>query len=253
MAHDTVFIHLSDPHILASAERLNGIAPAEQLRRTLDHLLRLPIAPAFCLITGDLTQDGAAESYRHLRSLLAPLAERDIPLLVGLGNHDCRAHFRQGFLDQETADGGQYYFVAECGELRVIVLDSLIPGEDGGELGDAQLAWLAEKLAQPTSRRTLIALHHPVALGGMPPLEKDTLRDAAALAAIVRDHEILGILAGHCHTPSATAFAGTLAVTAPAIVFQAIPGIEQFATKPGNGFNLCTVRGGQLLVTTVIL
>lgn len=253
MASDTVFVHLSDPHILAGAGRLHGIDPAEQLRRTLDHLLGLPIAPVFCLITGDLTQDGAAESYRQLRALLAPLADRGIPLLVGLGNHDCRVHFRQGFLEQKTADDGQYYHVAEIGDLRVIVLDSLIPGEDAGELGDTQLAWLAERLARPTSCRTVIALHHPVALGGMPPLEKDTLRDATALAAIVREHEILGILAGHCHNPSATTFAGMLAVTAPAIVFQAIPGIEQFATRPGNGFNLCTVRDGQLLVTTVIL
>jgi 3',5'-cyclic AMP phosphodiesterase CpdA len=253
MTNDTVFIHLSDPHILAGAERLYGIAPAEQLRRTIDHLLGLPIAPAFCLITGDLTQDGAAESYRRLRTLLAPLTDRGIPLLVGLGNHDSRVGFRQGYLDQEAADDGQHYYVANIGDLRVIVLDSLIPGEDAGEIGDTQLAWLASQLAQPTSLRTLIALHHPVALGGMPPLHKDTLRDATALAATVRDHEILGIMAGHCHSPSATAFAGTLAVTAPAIVFQAIPGIEQFATKPGNGFNLCTVRDGQLLVTTVML
>jgi 3',5'-cyclic AMP phosphodiesterase CpdA len=253
MTEDIVFIHLSDPHILASDDRLFGIAPVEQLRRTLDHLLGLPLAPAFVLITGDLTHDGEEESYRRLRTLLAPLAERGIPLLLGLGNHDRRAQFRRGFLSQATDDDHQYYHTTECGDLRVIVLDSLIPGADGGELGETQLGWLTEQLARPTSRRTLIALHHPVALGGMPPLHNDTLRDAPALAEIVRGHAILGILAGHCHTPSATSFADTIAVTAPAIVFQAIPGIEQFATRPGNGFNLCTVRGDKLLVTTLML
>lgn len=253
MNEEIVFVQLSDPHILASDGELFGVRPAERLQRTLDHLLALPIEPAFCLITGDLAQDGEEASYRRLRALLAPLAERGIPIMAGLGNHDQRAQFRRGFLDQETDVDAHYFHAAEFAGLRIIMLDSLVAGSDAGELGAVQREWLAHQLAGPTPRGTIVALHHPVVLGGMPWLANDLLRDAAALAETLQGRNIIGVLAGHCHTASAAHFAGTLAVTAPATAFQAIPGVEHFATRPGSGFNLCTVQDGALLVTTVMI
>ena len=252
MPEEIVFVHLSDPHILASDEKLFGVSPAEQAGRLLDHLLALPIAPAFCLITGDLVQDGEKESYRRLRRLLAPLQERGIPILVGLGNHDQRAPFRRGFLGEE-ADDDRYYYAIEIAGLRVIMLDSLTPKSDAGILGAKQLAWLVEQVAEEGPRGTIVALHHPVVLGGMPWLENDLLRETQELAEILRGRGVLGVLAGHCHTASAARYADTVTATAPAIVFQAVPGIDHFATTPGSGCNLCTVRDGALLVTTIMV
>jgi hypothetical protein len=87
----------------------------------------------------------------------------------------------------------------------------------------------------------------------MPWLENDLLRETKELAEVLQGRQVLGVLAGHCHTPSAARYADTFTATAPAIVFQAVPGIDHFATRPGSGCNLCIVRDGALLVTTTMV
>src|SRR5919202_2441570 len=97
MAADVVFLHLSDTHIVEGDGELQGSRPSRALRATLGRVAGLPVAPAFCLITGDLAHDSGPAGYAFLRELLAPLEARGVPLLVGLGNHDDRRAFRAGF------------------------------------------------------------------------------------------------------------------------------------------------------------
>jgi Icc protein len=248
---EITFLQLSDTHILADDSELLGVQPAAQLQRVLDRIAGMAITPQFCLITGDLTHDSGEAGYQHLLQLLAPLTERGIPLLVGLGNHDQRAPFRRGFLGEQTDDDRRYYHARSIGGLRIIVLDSLVPGAVHGELGQEQLAWLAAELRHNAPQGRLIALHHPVALTGMSWLADNLLRDADALEGVLRGHDIVGILTGHCHTPSAASFAGTLATTAPAVAFQFTPGTAQTTITGESGFNLCAIRHRKLLVTPI--
>lgn len=132
---EIVFLQLSDTHILADERELLGVRPAAQLQRTFDRIASMAITPQFCLITGDLAHDSGEAGYQRLRQLLAPLTERDIPLVVGLGNHDQRAPFRRGFLDERGEDDRRYYHAHSIGGLRIIMLDSLVPGAVHGELG----------------------------------------------------------------------------------------------------------------------
>lgn len=248
---EMIFLQLSDTHILADECELLGVRPAAQLRRTLDRIAALAITPQFCLITGDLTHDSGEAGYQRLRQLLAPLTEHGIPLLVGLGNHDQRAPFRRGFLDERGQDDRRYYYARSIGGLRVIMLDSLVPGAVHGELGQEQLAWLAAELRHNAPQGRLIALHHPVALTGVPWLADNLLRDAEAFEGVLRGHDIVGVLTGHCHTPSAASFAGAIATTAPAVAFQFTPGTARMTTTDASGFNLCAIRQRKLLVTPI--
>ncbi len=253
MTDATTFVQLSDIHLLPGDEELLGFRPEGNLRRVVARVLSLPVAPHFCLITGDLAQDGQVASYAHLRQELAPLVARGIPILAGMGNHDHRAAFRQGFLGEAAANDTRYHYTQEIDGLRLIVLDSLIPGEDEGSLGAAQLTWLADQLATPAPSGTIIALHHSPAPTGLGALGRLQLHDAEAFREVVAGRELLGILAGHCHTASATHFAGTLASTAPAVVFQLAPATTEMTFAAGSGFNLCIVRDGQLLVNSVMV
>jgi 3',5'-cyclic AMP phosphodiesterase CpdA len=253
MPTETVFLHLSDTHILADDGDLLGMNPTRSLRRVLDYIADLPIAPRFCLLSGDLAQDGKVESYVRLRELLAPLAARGLPILACPGNHDTRAAFRRGFLGQDSDDDTRLQQTVTIDGLRVILLDSLVPGSDHGELGPDQLAWLAGELAEPAERGTLIVLHHPVELAAMPWLDNDLLRDADALRDLLADKPILGVLAGHCHAASATPFAGTLAATVPAVVFQARVGVPRMEIVDASGFALCTVRSNGLNISPIMV
>jgi len=250
MADEITFVQISDTHFLADDGEMRGVRPAHQLARVVARIAALPTPPHFCLHTGDIIQGGGTAVYAHLRRLLAPL---QIPVLACLGNSDDRAAFRAGFLGGAGGDDRPYRQVHDIAGLRVIALDSLVPGALHGELGAEQLAWLAAILEQPDERGTIIALHHPPVLGGFPWLAANLLCDADALAAVLSGTKILGVLAGHCHAASAAHFGGTLAVTAPGVVFQITPGLAAMAITPESGFNICTVRDGALLVTPIMV
>lgn len=251
MATDLAFIQLSDLHLLADPGELHGVQPDHQLAAILAAVVTLRVPPAFCLITGDLSQDGSVASYQRLRTLLEPLDAAGIPFYVGLGNHDQRAAFRAGFLGEQPTDE-RYYYATELADLRLIMLDSLVPGANHGELGQEQLAWLAKEVQQPAPRGTILALHHPVALAGMPWLAHDLLCDAAALETLLATTNVRTVLSGHCHAASAATFAQTVAVTAPAVVFQARPGVPTFVPQLRSGFNLCTLEESRCLVTPIL-
>ena len=258
MAEPITFLHLSDLHITLPGHLVHGIDPLPQMRRVIDRIRALDVTPAFVVVSGDLSDDGSAESYEVVQGLLEEIGDGDIPILLALGNHDDRAAFRRVVLGQAASDGGQPYCHSQTIDgLRAIVLDSVIPGETAGELGAAQLAWLEENLQSPASRGTLIVLHHPCRLAGPAHHYPDfILGDAAALEAVVARYpgQIIGVLAGHSHQANAAPVAGTLHATAPAVLVQ----LDFFAGSdyvpvPGAGFNLCLLDDAGLVVSPVIL
>ncbi len=252
------FIHLTDTHFLPeSGDDLHGIDPARNLRRVIARVREMAVTPACVIISGDLSNAGDPASYQHFKMALTEIQEAfGVPVLLGLGNHDQRLPFRQIILGEPDAhdETARYYYSQRIGDLRIIVLDSLIPGEIHGELGAAQLAWLAEELHNPAPGGDLIVLHHPVLPRGLPRAQDYLLADAAAFGALLAKHRILGVLAGHSHVVSAAPFAGTLAITAPAAGFFFDPGTtDGLRLLDGAGFNLCTIRDGTLIVNPIIL
>ena len=258
MSDNLLFLHLSDLHLTSDpATRLHGFDPEAQLRRVLAHIEHMPIAPAFCIISGDLVDDGEPAAYARLRALLAPLRAR-LPVLLGLGNHDARPAFRRTLLDHATALMGEdapCCFAQRFGDVHVLMLNSCVAGAVWGLLGAAQFAWLDDQLREPAPGGDLLVVHHPAARPGVPWLDDDLLRDADALAEIIAGRRLLGVLAGHCHVASAAPFAGTLAVTAPGVVFQfdPHPRRREEIVLPGSGFALGAIGGGALTYNPIML
>jgi 3',5'-cyclic AMP phosphodiesterase CpdA len=251
-----IFLHLSDTHLLSGEPaELYGVEPAAAVRRVLDHIAGLPVAPAFCLVSGDLTHDGAPASYAQLRMLLAPLEARGVPVLLGLGNHDDRAAFRQVFGDGPAGPAdGAYCYSRVIGDLRVLMLDSLLPGQVAGALGAEQLSWLADHLQTPAPGGDLLVVHHPLVSPGVPWLAGELLQDTAELLAVLAGRPLLGILSGHCHCGGSTVVAGTLNATAPATIFQFEPHPRDGQKiRPGSGYNLCAIDAGRLIVNPVLV
>jgi Icc protein len=253
-----IFLHLSDLHLAPPGRLLAGVDPMRQLRSVLARLERLAVAPAFIVVSGDLTEDGSAEGYAVVNAVLSELGGGGTPVLLALGNHDDRATFRRVVLGEERADDpGPYCHSRLIDGLRVIVLDSTIPGDAGGAVGVAQLAWLEGELELPAPRGNLIVLHHPCRLGGpVHHYPAFIVREAAALEALVARHHdrVVGVLAGHSHQANSAPFGGTLHATAPAVLCQLdfFAG-EEYQPLPGAGFNLCQLDDGGLIVQPVLL
>lgn len=204
----TTIIQISDTHIVAEGELLHDrVDTAANLNSALEDVEKLTTAPAAVLLSGDLADTADPAAYQRLRTIVESFTERtDIPVLYAMGNHDERAAFRAGLLDIALdADNAvePYDYVRMLGDVRLIVLDSTVPGHHHGELTDEQLSWLADELATPAPRGTVIALHHPPMDSPIPLMDAVAFHGADRLAEVVRGSDVRLVVSGHAHYPSA--------------------------------------------------
>jgi len=212
-----VVVHLSDPHVLAGEGRLYGrVDSAARLVAALERVEAAGLSPDAIVFTGDLADLGEAEAYRRLRGLVEPVAARlGSELVWCMGNHDERAPYARELFDELEHGGGGSFGVApqdrvvEVRGLRIIALDTSVPGYHHGSLDRAQLDWLRRVLARPAEHGTLLALHHPPIPSplteAMSILE---LEDQASLAEAIRGTDVRGILGGHLHYSTQSSLEG---------------------------------------------
>jgi len=146
-----------------------------------------------------------------------------MPLYLIPGNHDDRANLVRTF-DRHRylpRDGGFLHYVVEDWPVRLIALDTLIPGESGGQLCAKRLHWLDARLAEAPDRATLVLMHHPPFKTGIRKMDEMGLDGIAALETVIGRHpQVERIVCGHLHRSITRRFAGTVACTAPATAHQ---------------------------------
>ena len=211
---------ITDLHLKANRKLAYGVVDtAGYLERCVAQLNTLKQVPDALLITGDLVDFGTMEEYGLLRELLAPLA---MPFYLLPGNHDERQALRAAFPEhaylRQWAPFIQY--TIEDWPLRIVALDTLVPGKGRGELCAERLAWLDRTLAQ-SDRPTVVAQHHPPFLSGIGHMDHVSLTGIDAEADVIRRHpQVERVLCGHLHRPITVRFAGTVATTCPAPAHQ---------------------------------
>ena len=202
--------HISDTHFLSDGKPLFGSVTTEKnLRRALDQLVASDVRPEAIVFTGDLADLGEPDAYRRLRAIVEPVAESlGAQVVWVMGNHDERLQYSHELFDVDGSEAPQDR-VYDVGGLRIISLDTTVPGYHHGALTAEQLAWLADELATPAPHGTLIAVHHPPIptplLWAMEMLE---LHGQAEFADVVRGTDVRGILGGHLHYTTHSEFAG---------------------------------------------
>ncbi len=245
---------VSDMHIKAGGRLSYRVVDTEaSLARCVEQLRKLPQAPDAVLFTGDLTDFGRPDEYANLRRLLAPLA---MPVFLMPGNHDDPANLRaafpeQGYLRQRA---GFVDYAIDDFPLRLVALDSTIPGESGGEIRASQLAWLDETLRAAPRKPTIVAVHHPPFATGIGHMDRIGLANARALEEVIACHpQVERVVSGHLHRCIVARFGGTVACTVPSPSHQvaldlADDAASRFVMEP-PGFQLHLWREGAGLVT----
>ncbi len=187
----------------------------ETLRRVVDHLVGLDPAPDVILATGDLTDDGTASQYATLLDVLAPIADRLLPIP---GNHDECPLFRGAFADVlpgNLADDHCSY-VVEDHPVRLVGLDNSIPGRHDGRFDPVRERWLDDVLAADPDRPTLVFTHFPPFETGLRFMDDAGLLDSDRLRAVIeRNPQVRLLVTGHLHRPIHTAIGSTLVSTCP--------------------------------------
>jgi 3',5'-cyclic AMP phosphodiesterase CpdA len=204
-------LHLSDTHVSRTGpdeDGVDGVAALHQLLHDLRHVSSLDLV----VVSGDIADDGSREGCLTVRSAVGAFAaERGIPHIYCTGNHDRRDGFtaalgwghlgpdgspigRQAELDSVVAG------VSEVNGLRVITLDSLVPGETHGLLGRDHLDWLARELATPAQAGSIVVLHHPpISVDAIPYMRSVVLQEPAGLGDALAGSDVQAVLCGHLH------------------------------------------------------
>jgi 3',5'-cyclic-AMP phosphodiesterase len=213
---------ITDTHVLTPDRLAYGRVETNAcLARAVETLLREDPRPDVVLLTGDLVDGGAPAEYATLRALLAPLP---MPVLVIPGNHDERGALARAFSDHAYLPrAGFLHYVVEDHPMRLIGLDTIVPGQTGGTLCAERLDWLEARLASAPDRPTLIFMHHPPFATGIAHMDDIGLDPGAgaALAAVIRHHpQVERIVAGHVHRTIHVRFAGTAVSVAPSTAHQ---------------------------------
>lgn len=246
MARPFVLVQLSDPHLGATwgpADPIVGLVAA------IDAILALETPADALLVSGDLADGGLDAEYEQLFELVGRIG---VPVHVLPGNHDDREALRRRL--RLTDDGGRPLNQAiELGPLRLLSLDTTVPGEAGGELDDEQLAWLDRELAGVPDTPAVIAMHHPPFATGMPAFDRIGLAAHARHAideVIARHPQVRALVAGHVHRTCIALVGGRPALCAPSTYVEArlsllSPQLEFIAGRPG--FVVHAILDGELV------
>jgi len=220
-----VVAHISDPHLLADRLQYGVVDTDAGLARSLDRLARLETPPRALVFTGDLADRAEPAAYARLRAIVEPAAARmGAEVVWVMGNHDERAPYAAGLFGVEVDDATAQDRVHEVDGLRIVALDTSVPGYHHGDLTDDQLAWLRDVLATPAPHGTLLALHHPpIPVPTVPAAQIIELLDQDRLAGVVAGTDVRGILGGHFHFSCFSTFAGIPVSVAAATCYTMDP------------------------------
>jgi 3',5'-cyclic AMP phosphodiesterase CpdA len=216
MSAPVLIAQISDLHIKRPGALAYGqVDTAAALTRCVATLNGFKPRPELVVISGDLADTPAVEEYEHLKRLLAPL---EIGFAAVPGNHDSRELMRAALPKGRYAQpGGALNSLHAVGPLDLVLLDSSVPGKPHGELDGATLAWLDATLASSSTRPALIFLHHPPFVTGIRHMDVQNLRNAGALANVLRRHPRTRLVAaGHVHRATLSRFFGIPATICPA-------------------------------------
>jgi 3',5'-cyclic-AMP phosphodiesterase len=213
---------ITDLHVRPEGLPANRVVESNVMtERAIDALLALRPRPDVVLITGDLTDCGLVEEYQEFKRLMRRL---DIPAYMVPGNHDRRDNFRRVLANYPSVveDPQFVQFVVDDFPLRLIALDTLVPGKAEGALCPRRLAFLEKALAREPDKPTVIFMHHPPFDCGILHMDRIRLIEGAQ-----RFGEIVGayrnverILCGHHHRAIQARFAGTIASMSPGVAHQ---------------------------------
>lgn len=252
---------ITDLHVTTDKDPLNQKRNEKRLRAVLRSIHALQPRPVAIIASGDLVDRGEAEEYVALQAILG---EVEIPVYLGLGNHDKRAPFRAAYPSIPVDANGFVQYVVDVEGLRVIMLDTLDEESGDGAFCAKRARWLKQALDQAPDTPTIIVLHHPPILSGiqwMDPKPDDAwvVRLAKALSG---RKQVLTAICGHTHRAFHGVLAGKVFSASPATSIQLtlnltpvdmrIPDGREILVDEPAGYTLLMWEQGRLTTHTCV-
>jgi 3',5'-cyclic AMP phosphodiesterase CpdA len=226
-------LQVTDTHVVEDGGLIYGIDPAARLEACVAHINAHHADARFCMLSGDLTNEGTPGAYRALKGILDGLA---VPYHIMIGNHDDRENLLAAFPGTPRDEAGfvQYVLMTPAG--RLLVLDTVTPGTHGGRFCARRAAWLGERLDEAGDDPVYIFMHHPPFPIGLPAMDRMGLDDpepfAAAVSGRANSANIRHIFFGHVHRSVSGSWRGIAFSALPSTVHQVALDLEAVTPVP---------------------
>ena len=189
-------VWITDPHLPAPVEDLWGMDAYGRLDSALADIEAAHPDAAFCVISGDLANQGDPGAYRWLGDRLAGVA---LETVLMIGNHDdrdaMRAHLPGLMQDgQGFVQGGR-----DLDQTRFVFLDTFKGETSAGQYCAQRQAWLEQQLDDAGDRPVILFMHHPPFDVGIDYMDRIKLEEHEDFSRIVAGRNIRHLFFGHIH------------------------------------------------------
>ena len=232
-------LQITDTHLFSDpAGELYGVNTRQSLVAVLHHAKITGVKNDVLLLTGDLSHDETAESYKALISLIEPLK---IPTYCLPGNHDVSGLLEKYCRCAFTTDGLVH---ATHGGWLIVSLNSAVPGAVEGFIDENALRKLDDLLKQHYSKYALLAVHHnPVKIGSAW-MDRIGVQNGHALFDVLLKYKnVKAVICGHIHQELQTQVNGIAVYGTPSSCFQFKPNTPEaeIDDKP-PGYRMLTLH-----------
>ena len=234
-------LQISDFHLRGDGKlSFQVVDTASFLKSTkahLEHVFALDgQKPDMIVVTGDIADSGDEKAYLMVYEALRSF---NVPVYAVPGNHDRRdrmVRILKGWTIPNPQTAPFLCYAVQTEEARLLFLDTLNPGSHAGHMREAELAWLDNELQSNKNVPTLIFMHHPPFITGLPAMD-EPFENREQMRTVLMKAPWARLCCGHMHRPIFTVWAGVPCVTAPAASMQ----IElDFTPEGGDTFRMET-------------
>ncbi len=213
-------IQITDTHLKAQpGSRLWGVDVDSSLTAVLARMQQRHWPADLILATGDLVQDEGLAGYRRVREFLEPLG---VPIYCLAGNHD-KASLLAQTLNQGLVSAPRHVL---AGSWQFLLLDSSVPGQTGGRLGEETLDFLDLTLTAHPEHWAMVCLHHQPLNIQSDWLDTMTVDNGDRLFQVLDRHpQVRAVIWGHIHQAFAARRNGVELLGAPSTCVQFKPGL----------------------------
>lgn len=249
LANDSIrVIQITDTHVLGDpTASLMGIPTLATLAIVLRDIEQRHRSLELLLVTGDLSQDGTANSYRLLQGVLGKIG---VPVVCIPGNHDDPQMMSQ-VLPNDCIRIKQ---AVDLGNWRIVSVDSTLKDAVHGAVSRAELARLDRQLADANPRHCLVTIHHPPVRLDSRWMDDIGLVNGEDLFQVLDRHANVRALAwGHAHQEFEREHGSVKLFGTPSTCFQFKPHSMNFAldTLPA-GYRSFDLKPNGAITTEVV-
>lgn len=215
-------IQITDAHLEPEfGGTLLGMNTDESLSHVLDTITDREPQFDLMLATGDLSTHGKRTAYQRFREYLTRFSQ---PKYWLPGNHD-----DSRIMQEVCADGDEMKGLVRIGAWQLILLDSTIYREVGGNVKESELQRLRDCVAERPDLHTAVFCHHPPLTVGCKWMDGQRINNGEAfLACMASLPSVKLFVCGHVHQHWTAQYEHLPLMSTPSTCVQFAPNSLEF-------------------------